>query len=249
MVNALILVCDDAGFDCVDRGIRTLVEKTQVPVCADYLIGQEGAALRAKKMVDTPLVSVGLHFELSDLTDEARVLRAIDLKSEGTSLGEQQEIRLMAQRDARTQLALFREALGRNPAHISTHGNFNTDAHDDVLPWWTELMDELFDGKVPPMQIAAPYIRHNLFGWNLPGHEHVPLEPDEFGRRLAAHHGCEYIEFVMHPALPRDGDQPIGMLFTEQMRVADLEAAVRIIQSGVIEKSGFSIVPVSALAF
>jgi len=249
MANSLILVCDDAGYECVDRGIRMLAEKTGVPLCADYLIEQDGAVERALTMSALPSVSIGLHFELAGISDADRVEMTHRLLAEGSALGEQEDIRRMAAEDAKRQLDVFRDALGKDPAHISTHGNFNTDVHDCVLPWWTVLMDELFDGKVPPMQLAAPYIRHNLYGWNLPGKKHQPLTPQEFGDKLRAYHGCEYVEFVMHPASPLEGDASIDMLFTEHMRVADLEAAVRILESGVIPEKGFSVVPVTALAW
>lgn len=247
MPNSLILVCDDAGYACVDRGILELARRTSVPLCADYLISQDGAAARAKEMDAVPNVSIGLHFELAGVSDADRVKRASDLAKNGTSLGEQEDIRALAERGARSQLALFRETLGRDPAHVSTHGNFNTDPHDRILPWWHELMHELFGGGVPPMQLDAPYIRHNLYGWNLPDRKHLPLTPHEFEKKLSAYDGCGYVEFVMHPALPDGDGAALDMLFTADMRVADLEAAVDIVLSGVIDRSGFSVAPVTSL--
>lgn len=248
MQNALILVCDDAGFASVDRGIRMLIDETGVPVCADYLIERDGAAERARMMSEHPLASIGLHFELSEISDADRVALTHALLAEGSVLGEREDIRSIAAKDARRQLALFRETLGRDPSHISTHGNFNTDVHDAVLPWWNELMDALFDGNVPPMQLAVPYIRHNLYGWNLPDRKHEPLTPEQFGQKLRAHAGCGYIEFVTHPALPEESDASLDMLFTAGMRVADVEAAIAIIRSGAVERAGFRIVPVESVA-
>lgn len=248
MANAIILVCDDAGYGCVDRGILELARRTNLPLCADYLIEQEGAAGRAKEMSSVPNVSIGIHFELSGMSDADRVKAALELARNGTSLGEQEEIRAMAERDARRQLGVFRDALGRDPAHVSTHGNFNADPHDRILPWWHGLMHGLFGDAVPPMQLDAPYIRHNLYGWNLPEREHRPLTPDEFEKKLEAHVGCDYLEFVMHPALPKDDGPALDMLFTADMRVADLKAAIDILQSGIIAKAGFAVAPVSSLA-
>ncbi len=246
MPSSLILVCDDAGFASVERGIRTLVERTQAPVCAEYLIEQAGAVNRAKAMSALPLVSIGLHFELSGISDADRVKMSKDLAKSGSSLGEQKEIQEKAKIDARRQLEVFRDALGTNPAHVSTHGNFNADVNDVMLPWWIEFMNELFEGDVPPMQLQHPHVRHNLYSWNLPEKARPPRTPEEFSQELLKVKESDIVEFVMHPALPEPGDASLEMLFTAEMRVRDLESAIDIIRSGAIEKSGFEIVAVSS---
>lgn len=246
MAPALLLVCDDAGYASVDRGIRALAEATGVPLCADYLIEAEGAVERARKMSTMPGVSIGLHFEWSGMSDADRVEFCRELALQGQHLGEQSDIRQQACTDARRQLALFREALGRDPAHISTHGNFNV-AHGRILPWWEELMAELFNGAIPPMQLQIPHVRHNLYTWNLPEVARPPRTPSEFASELAAMQHHPAVEFVMHPALPAAGDASLEMLFTAEMRIADLEAAVAIMESGVIRQGGFEIVAAESL--
>ena len=242
----LLIVCDDAGFASVDRGVLALAEATGKPVCAEYLIAQPGAADRAKAMLEHPLVSVGLHFELPRLPDAERVALSRRLKEEGTTLGERPDIRAMATEDAVNQLADFRRAVGRDPAHVSTHGDFNVDAAGNVMPWWTDLLDDLFAGAVPPMQWGKPVLRHNKYSWNLPPTKRAAMAPEEFERELLAVEG-NAAEFVVHPAVPRPGDADLGMLFDANMRIADLEAAVAIVASGCIERAGFEIVPVGAL--
>lgn len=246
MQKKLIIVCDDAGFASVDRGIHTLADKTGKPLCADYLIEQEGAVESMKAMSTHPLVSIGLHFELFGMTDADRVALRDRLATKNTFLGAQPDIQERAKRDARRQLKLFRTTLGRDPAHIGTHGNFNTDAENRILPWWTELMEELFGAHVPPMQLQIPHVRHNLYKWNLPATARSPRTPEEFGKELQSMDG-NVVEFVLHPALPQPDDASLDMLFTGDMRIADLEAAILIINSGIIERSGFEIVPVSTL--
>ncbi len=243
-MKKLLLVCDDAGHASVDRGIRTIADATGLPLCAEYLILTPDAPERAKEMSEHPLVSVGLHFELAGISDADRVAMAADLKAHGTVLGEQREIREKAMVDAATQLAVFREALGRDPAHVSTHGDFNVDASGAVMPWWTALMDGLFDGNVPPMQWANPHVRHNKYSWNLDATARAPCTPDEFEEVLRAQ-TSDVVEFVMHPALPASDDASIDMLFSADMRVADVEAAIAILTSGCVENAGYRVVPVS----
>ncbi len=247
MTKQLLIVCDDAGFASVDRGIVAFVEKTGVPVCAEYLIETEGAIERAKEMKRHPLVSVGLHFELSRLPDAERVALARKLKAEGTTLGEQAEIRAMATQDAVNQLAIFRQAMAHDPLHVSTHGDFNVDLEGNVMPWWMDLMKDLFPEGVPPMQWGRPVIRHNKYSWNLDATKREPFTPDEFEAELQKQKS-DIVEFVLHPAIPKSGDTSIEMLFTADMRIADLEAAIAIVQSGCIERAGFEIIAVSALA-
>lgn len=247
MPTPLILVCDDAGFESVDRGIRALVDATGKPVSAEYMIEQDGAVERAKAIADVSLVSRGLHFELMNVTDAERFKIAKDLQARGTSLGQQRDVRVQGERDARRQLRLFRETQQIEPAHISTHGNFNTDAHGQVLPWWNDLMEELFTGDVPPMQLDIPYVRHNLYSWNIPDTARPPRTPDEFSSQLNTVRHQRAVEFVMHPAKPEEGDASLEMLFTAEMRERDLLSAIEIIRSGIIERTGFKIVPVSAL--
>ncbi len=246
MTKSLLLVCDDAGFASVQRGILRLAEATSKPLCAEYLISQPDAAKRAKEMSSHPLVSIGLHFELSSIPDRKRVELSKELKTRGTTLGEQSDIQEQATRDASNQLTIFRQALGRDPAHISTHGDFNIDVSGAVMPWWIDLMNNLFDGDVPPMQWTHPIMRHNKFSWNLPGTAREPLTPDEF-ENLLREQTSDVVEFVLHPALPEPGDADLDMLFSADMRVRDVEAAIAIINSGCIERSGFDIVPVSSL--
>lgn len=244
MSKSLILVCDDAGFASVDRGIRMLADTTGMPLCADYLICQTGAAMRAREMARHPLVSVGLHFELPHITDDARVALARMLRASGTTLGDLPDIRSQAMTGAREQLAAFREALGTNPAHISTHGDFNVDLQNRVQPWWEELMHELFEGSPPPMQWQMPHVRHNLYRWNETATARLPRTPDEFARELLSQ-TSDTVEFVMHPAHPEEGDASLKMLFTAEMRMRDLSSAITLIRSGCIEESGFSIVAIS----
>jgi hypothetical protein len=243
-MKRLLLVCDDAGHASVDRGIRAIADATGMPLCAEYLILTPDAPKRAKEMSAHPLVSIGLHFELADISDADRVAMANDLKTRGTVLGEQADIREKAMVDAATQLALFREALGRDPAHVSTHGDFNVDASGEVMAWWIDLMDGLFDGNVPLMQWANPHVRHNLYSWNKDATKRSPCTPKEFEEVLRAQ-TSDVVEFVMHPALPEPGDASIDMLFTAEMRVADVESAIAILRSDCIEKSGYRVVPVS----
>ncbi len=245
-MKKLIIVCDDAGFASVDRGIRTLVDRTNVPICADYLIEKEGAVMRAKAMMTNPCVSIGLHFELSGISDVDRVALTKDLKIKGTTLGEQASIRQMVAKDARRQLALFRDTLGKDPVHIGTHGNFNVDRTDVVMPWWNDLMNELFDGHIPPMQLAHPHVRHNMTSWFFDPTKRNALTPDEF-ELLLQEQTSDIVEFVMHPALPEPSDASLDMKFSAEMRVRDLEAAIAIINSGCIGRAGFEIVPVASL--
>jgi hypothetical protein len=247
MTSKLLIVCDDAGFASVDRGILSLVERTQLPVCAEYLIEQEGAVGRLKEMAQHPLVSPGLHFELSGVTDADRVGMTRELKAKGECLGEQKWVRSKMKTDARRQLATFQDALGKNPSHISTHGNFNVDLTDGILPWWRELMEMLFEGSVPPMQCAMPLVRHNLFIWNMPDTARTPCPPDEFCQRLTGLRNHEAVEFVLHAALPKPGDASLDMLFTADMRVLDTEAAVDILTSDAIERAGFQVISVHDL--
>lgn len=245
-MKKLLLVCDHAGHASVDRGIRAIADATGLPLCAEYLILTPGASERAKEMSAHPLVSIGLHFELAGITDADRVTMAADLLSRGTVLGEQEDIRTKAAADARTQLRMFRDALGRDPAHVSTHGDFNVDASGAVMPWWVDLMDELFDGNVPPMQWAHPHVRHNKYSWNLDATKREPCPPEEFETILRVQNS-DLVEFVMHPALPEPGDASIDMLFTAEMRVRDVESAIAILTSGCVEKSGYRAVPVSEI--
>lgn len=247
MDKQLLLTCDDAGFASVDRGIRTLVEQTGKPVSAEYMIAQEGAPQRARAIGDLQLVARGLHFELLQLPDSERVELSQRLQREQTSLGEQQYIRAMAENDARMQLKMFQDELGMNPLHISTHGNFNTDSQGNITGWWNDLTHELFEGDVPPMQLQFPHVRHNLYSWNTQEKRRMPRTPEEFGSELRRNIHADVVEFVMHPALPHQSDVSLNMLFTAQMRQRDLFSAIRIIRSGIIERTGFSIVPVSAL--
>lgn len=239
-MKSLIVVCDDAGFASVDRGIALLVERTGVHVFAEYLIDGDGAIERAKAMSAHPLVSVGIHLELTGIADADRVAMTRDLKEKGTTLGEQPDIRRKACDDARRQLATFRGALGKDPAHVSTHGDFHLDASGTVMPWWDELMAELFGGNPPPMQWEAPVIRHNAYSWNIGDTKREPLTPEEFGAELARH-TSDVVEFVLHPAWPQPDDAPLGMLFDARMRVRDVEAGIRILASGCIPAAGFGL--------
>lgn len=242
----LLLVADDAGFASTDRGIRFLAERTGMPICAEYMIEQDGALERAKAMKNVPNVSLGLHFELAGVSDADRVHLTKRLMAEGETIGCLPEYREKAKADARNQLELFTSALGR-PAHISTHGNFNVDIDGKVMPWWLELMDELFDGNVPPQQMYVPIVRHNLYKWNTPEHSRKPLTPAEFGEVLKNMQHEPLVEFVMHPAMPEPSDASIDMLFDARMRIADVNAAIEIINSGVIQESGFEIVSAADL--
>lgn len=240
MTKRLLLVCDDAGFASVDRGIRALADATGKPLCAEYLISRPGAADRAKEMERHPLVAIGLHFELAGIDDAERVAMARELKARGTTLGEQEDIRRRALEDAVNQLSIFRQVIDHDPAHISTHGDFHIDADGNVMSWWTDLMNDLFGGNVPPMQLAHPHVRHNLYSWNADATKRPPRTPEEF-EALLYEQTSDIVEFVMHPALPEPGDEGLGMLFTADMRVTDLEAAIAIINSGAIERAGFEV--------
>lgn len=242
----LLLVTDDAGFASTDRGIRFLAERTGMPLCAEYMIEQEGALERAKAMKNVPNVSLGIHFELAGVSDADRVHLTRRLMADGQTIGQLPEYREKAKADARRQLELFTSELGR-PAHVSTHGNFNVDIDDKVMPWWLELMDELFEGNVPPQQMHVPIVRHNLYKWNTPEFKRKPLTPPEFGELLKKMLHEPVVEFVMHPAMPQSDDSSIDMLFDAQMRIADVNAAIEIINSGVIQESGFEIVSAADL--
>lgn len=244
MPKTLLLVCDDAGFASVDRGIRALADATGKPLCAEYLIETPGAVDRAKAMAAHPLVSIGLHVELSGVSDADRVALSRELAAEGTALGERPDVRDKARADAAKQLALFRDALGRDPAHVSTHGDFNVDASGTVMPWWIDLMHECFGDELPPMQLDIPHVRHNKYSWNLDATKRAPLTPDEFEAELRRQ-SSDVVEFVMHPALPGPGDASLDMLFSANMRVADLDAAIAIIGSGCIERAGYEVIPVT----
>lgn len=241
MKRTLLIVCDDAGFASVDRGIRRLAEETGVHLFADYMIEQEGAADRMKEMASVPNVSLGLHAELSGFPDDKRHYYGKELQGRGTSLGEQPEIQKQGIADTRRQVALFREISGRDPAHIGTHGNFHTDAQGHIMEWWKELMHDLFGEQAPPQQCACPIVRHHMYSWNIEPTARLPRTPEEFAqelRHLVAYHT---LEFVLHPALPGAGDESLDMLFDAQMRIRDLEAAIEIIRSGVIEREGFMV--------
>lgn len=242
----ILLITDDAGFASTDRGIQRLAAETDVPLCAEYMIEQEGAMGRAHQMKNVPTVSLGLHFELAGISDADRVELTKTLAAKKQTLGQQEEYQQKARIDARRQLHLFMSEFGR-PAHISTHGNFHVDPDDHIMPWWEDLMDELFEGNVPPLQMRFPLVRHNLYKWNTPEYKHDPLSPAEFGEALQKLQTEEVVEFVMHPAIPEDGDASIDMLFTAQMRIADLQAAIDIMQSGVIQDQGFEIVSATDL--
>lgn len=245
-MKTLLLVCDDAGHASVDRGIRALADATGMPVCAEYLILTPGAVERAKEMSAHPLVSIGLHVELAGITDADRVTMAKDLRLAGSTLGEQPDVRAKAARDAREQLSVFRAALGHDPVHVSTHGDFNVDASGVVMPWWNDLMHEIFGKTVPPMQWKHPVVRHNMYSWNVAGNKRTPRTAHEFKAELQRQ-SSDVVEFVMHPAAPKPGDAPIDMLFTADMRVGDLAAAIHVITSGCIESAGYRVVPVSEI--
>jgi predicted glycoside hydrolase/deacetylase ChbG (UPF0249 family) len=244
MPSLLILTCDDAGFASVDRGIRRLAEATGKPLCADYMILQEGAIERARAMRSVPNVSVGLHFELFGMPDADRHYLGKDVNKKGSSLSEQSEIQEKAIEDARHQLKVFRDALGSDPAHIGTHGNFHTNLSGEIQAWWMDLMHELFGEKVPPMQLEIPHVRHNMYSWNLEPTFRLPLTPEQFGEELRKRKDHKAVEFVLHPGIPEAGDPSIDMLFSAEMRVRDTEAAIAIVNSGVIEHEGFEVVPV-----
>lgn len=108
-------------------------------------------------------------------------------------------------------------------------------------------MNELFDGNPPPMQLEMPHVRHNLYSWNTDAMRRNPRSPEEFAQELRSTPGHGPVEFVLHPALPEKGDASLNMLFDAQMRIFDLESAIEIIRSGVIERAGFEIVPVTGL--
>lgn len=248
MTPKLLLVCDDAGFPETNRGMRVLAEETQQPISVEHMIMQHGAIPLAQEMQRIPNISHGLHFELAGMTDAERVDIARVLQEKGLSLAESPDIRKQAIHDAREQLCLFRDSLGKNPDHISTHGNFNVTPHDlQIQQWWIDLMHEFFGDKVPPMQMANPHIRHNKYSWNKPESARPPLTPQEFLLELERMNHHPVVEFVMHPALPVRGDKGINMLFNEHMRVADLASAIRIIRSRVIQWAGFEIVSVADL--
>ena len=246
--KSLILVCDDAGYTSVNRGIQRLVDATGKPVSAEFMITQPGAVESARGMGREPLVSRGLHFEISGITDADRFHLGKALMAAGTSLGEEAGIRAQATVDAPQQLAIFRDALGVEPDHISTHGDFNVDKDGQVMPWWRDLVHKMFGDNPPPMQLDIKHVRHNKYGWNRVGTRRPPLTPEEFGDVLrGVRDDHDVIEFVMHPAYPQTGDSPIDMLFDADMRIADLNSAIDIIRSGVIEAAGFEIVPMSSL--
>ena len=247
MQKSLILVCDDAGFASTDRGIRILASESGLPMSAEYMIEQDGAPERAREMGKFALVERGLHFELSGISDAERVRMAKALQARGTCLGELEDIREKAIDDARRQLELFRMTQDVDPTHVSTHGNFNTEPDGKVAPWWYDLMDELFGGDIPPMQIDIPHVRHNLYSWNLPGTARMPRSETEFAEELRKVKDKTVVEFVMHPALARQGDADINMLFDVKMRRRDFWSALHILRSGVIQEAGFKIVPVTAL--
>lgn len=242
MMKKLIIVCDDAGFASVQRGIIRIAETTGKPLCADYLIMQPGAVERARELLRLPLASVGLHFELSTLPDKHRYELSKQLRARGEVLGEQPGIRAQATNDARNQLAFFRRALGRDPAHVSTHGDFNVDASGTILSWWLDLMAELFDGNIPPMQLQHPHVRHNMTSWYFDPTKRDALTPGEF-ESVLRNQKSDIVEFVIHPALPEPHDAPLDMKFTAEMRIRDVEAAIAIINSGCIERAGFEITP------
>lgn len=245
-MSKLLLICDDAGFAATDRGIRYLASETNVPLCAEYMIEQDGAIARAKEMQKVPNVSLGLHFELSGISDADRVQLTKKLLANHTTLGEQEELQRQASVDARRQLQLFMSEFGR-PAHISTHGNFHVDSDNKVMHWWDALMNELFAGDVPPLQMRYPLLRHNLYKWNTPEFARKPLTPQEFGEKLDALSDEPIVEFVVHPAMPEANDASIEMLFDAQMRIVDVNAAIAIIKSGVIEERGCEIVAATDL--
>jgi predicted glycoside hydrolase/deacetylase ChbG (UPF0249 family) len=246
MRRSLILVADDAGFDSVDRGINILTQATGQPVSAEYMIEQPGAARLARQMTRNALVSIGLHFELTDVTDENRVDMSKRLKARGQTLGQQDSVQKMAKRDAPRQLLQFQEVMGKNPAHISTHGNFNTDASGTIMPLWKDMMMEIFDGKVPLSQLEVPHIRHATYTTWKEGRD--ALSPAEFQYELLPKNPSNIVEFVMHPAEPHEGDAPLRMLFDEKMRRRDLQGAIDVIRSGVIEAAGFDIISVAEAA-
>lgn len=246
-MKPLILVADDAGFPSVDRGIRRLAEATGKPVSAEFLIEEPGAIDSARRMMQDDLISIGIHFEITGMSDADRYRLSQRLHAEGSSLAQQPEIRTRFIADVRRQLAVFRDGLAIEPAHVSTHGNPNAMGLA-VMPWWRDLMHELFEGRVPPMQLDVPPVRHNLYKWNTPEYRRAPMDPEEFSQVLAEKHCEPALELVLHPALHRDGDRPINMLFDEHMRRSDLEAAISIINAGVIDAAGFTIVPVSNLS-
>lgn len=248
MPSKLILVCDDAGFPETNLGARVLAEETGKPISVEHMISQPGAIPLARELDGAANISHGLHFELAGITDAERVDIAALLAKDGECLATSEWVREQAIRDAREQLAMFRDTFGRDPDHISTHGNFNITPHDlRIQQWWIDLMREFFGDKIPPMQMANPHVRHNKYSWHKPESARPPLTPQEFLLELEnmAHHPV--VEFVMHPALPLRGGKGINMLFDEQMRIVDLASAIRIIRSRVAELAGFDIVSVRDL--
>jgi predicted glycoside hydrolase/deacetylase ChbG (UPF0249 family) len=241
MTRSLLIICDDAGFASVERGILRLVRETGVPICADYMLEQDGAVERMRAMAMMPNVSIGLHAELLGSSDAERHVLGKKLQSEGSSLGLQPEIREQALRDTRRQVELFRKVMGRDPAHIGTHGNFHVDADGKILRWWEELMNDLFGEHAPPQQCAVPIIRHHMYSWNIEPTAREPRTPDEFRDELTKFSDHEAVEFVLHPAVPEPGDTSLDMLFTAEMRVRDVEAAIAILNSDAIARAGFSV--------
>lgn len=243
----MIIVADDAGFASVDRGIREFMEQTEKPVSADYMIEQPGAIERAHAMRKNKLASIGIHFEISRLSDAERVALSRTLKLRNEYLGQQPELRAEFIKDTRRQLDIFRQHLGFEPEHVSTHGNPNTIGLH-IMQWWRDLMAELFDGNIPPLQLDNHPIRHNMYQWNTAGaHQREPMNPHEFAHELTGHSEQPIIEFVMHPALPQQEDADINMLFDARMREKDMRSAIAIFNSGVIENAGFEVVPVSKI--
>jgi hypothetical protein len=243
----LLIVCDDAGHPSVDRGIRELADRTRLPLSAEVMVEQPGAIASVQThLADHPQISLGLHVELAGISDAKRCALSHELATQGSCLAEQPWVQAQAALDAARQLEIFREAFGRDPAHVSTHGNFNVRQKTDVCPWWHALMDELFNGQPPPQQVVLPVVRHNLYSWNLPGTAREPLDALQFQAALKAlPHAAA--EFVLHPARPQPEDPALDMLFDAAMRVRDLEAGVIILTSGAIEAAGWTVCAVTDL--
>lgn len=247
MNNRLIIVADDAGYSAVDRGIREFAEQTEVPVCADYMMTHWEAPDNLRAMERVTNVSRGLHFELLGFPDDKRYQIDKRLRAGGSCLGERPAIQTSAKRWATQQLDQFRQIAQQEPAHISTHGDFNIGPDGEVMDWWIEHMIEIFDGDVPSMQHENPVLRHNKYSWNLVETARSPLEPEEFKAEAGSHPVSPVVEFVLHPARHAYGDAALNMLFDETMRARDLESAITIVKSEVIEQAGRKIVSVENL--
>lgn len=236
--NRLIIVADDAGFHhAINRGI-TEVARSGALSHADFMMGGEFPTdFLLSFQGEFPHVGLGLHVYIPGMEDNSRNTIVSNLFRFHPS----KEMRASLVEAAETQIKCFQDATGSNPSHVSTHNHLNLSQGDKPFDWFTDALNNLLDGKLDQVLIRGVHtkpIRHTRFRQRLLGKK--PMTPDQFKRFLHEIRDPETLfELVVHPAISQEGEEMIPAAYSTLLREQDLTALMDIINSGVIEESGF----------